>query len=174
MGTRGSVAGLVRVLPAALAVSVFVASPAARARTYTVNAGGNLQAALDAAQPGDQIVLQAGARFVGSFRLPAKPAGPVITIRSSVTLPDRRVTPGDVALLPTLASPTVEPAVRGTGVANWRLDGLRFESTSNGEGDIIRLHGVTNITLDRLLIVAGTAGQTRAVTGNGRQITLTR
>ena len=37
--------------------------------TLTVNAGGNLQAALNAAQPGDVILLEAGATFSG------KPAG---------------------------------------------------------------------------------------------------
>ena len=42
--------------------------------TIEVRAGGNLQAALDAAEPGDQIVLEAGATFVGPFVLPNKAA----------------------------------------------------------------------------------------------------
>lgn len=40
--------------------------------TAHVNAGGNLQAALDAAHCGDTIELQAGATFSGYFTLPAK------------------------------------------------------------------------------------------------------
>src|SRR2546428_4013492 len=38
----------------------------------TVNAGGDLQAALNSALPGDTIVLQAGAIFTGNFILPTK------------------------------------------------------------------------------------------------------
>lgn len=40
--------------------------------TITVNAGGNLQSALDSAACGDTILLQAGAVFSGLFKLPAK------------------------------------------------------------------------------------------------------
>ena len=146
----------------------------ALAATTFVAAGANLQAALNAAQPGDELVLQAGARFVGSFRLPAKAAGPVITIRSSATLPNRRITPQDASLLATLASPVVSAVLDGTGAANWRLDGIRFESVSNGQGDVIVLQDSTNIYLDRILIVGGAYGQKRGVRGNGTQITLRR
>jgi hypothetical protein len=139
-----------------------------------VNAGGDLQAALNAAGPGDEIVLQAGARFVGQFRLPAKPAGAVITIRSSATLPNRRITPADSALLPTLAASVISAVLDGSNAANWRLDGIQFESVSNGQGEVIVLQDSTNIYLDRLLIVAGANGQKRGIRGNGRQITLTR
>jgi len=144
------------------------------AATITVNSGGNLQAALNSANPGDSIVLAAGARFTGTFSLPAKPFGAVITIKSSATLPARRLSPNDASLLPTLFSGGVEPALTGHGVANWRLDGLRFESTTTGEGQIIDLQDATAVTMDRLLIVAGSAGQKRAILGNGKQITLTR
>jgi hypothetical protein len=146
----------------------------ARAASFVVNAGGNLQAALDAAQPGDVIVLQAGARFVGPFRLPPKPVGPVITLRSSASLPDRRITPADAALLPTIASAVIAAILDATGASNWRLDGIRFESVSNGQGEVILLHDSTAIYMDRLLIVAGPLGQKRGIRGNGREITLTR
>jgi len=146
----------------------------ARAATTFVAAGADLQAALNAAQPGDELVLQAGARFVGSFRLPAKAAGPVITIRSSATLPDRRITPQDASLLATLAPTVISAVLDGTGAANWRLDGIRFESVLNGQGDVVVLQDSTNIYLDRILIVAGVYGQKRGIRGNGKQITLTR
>src|SRR6185369_1211672 len=42
--------------------------------TIAVNAGGDFQAALDAANPGDVIVLEAGATFSGNFGLPNKAA----------------------------------------------------------------------------------------------------
>src|SRR5215510_3890325 len=40
--------------------------------TITVASGGDFQAALNAAQPGDVITLQAGATFTGPFTLPDK------------------------------------------------------------------------------------------------------
>ena len=46
-------------------------------------AGGNLQAAINAANPGDTITLAAGAVYAGSFVLPAKSGSSYITIRSS-------------------------------------------------------------------------------------------
>ena len=149
------------------------ASPQAVA-TRVVKAGDNLQAALSSAQPGDEIVLEAGARFVGNFRLPAKPFGALITIRSSATLPVRRLTPADAPLLPVIASGNADPALTGAGATQWKLDGLQFEANAGGLGNIIELQDATNITMDRLLIVAGAEGQKRAVMGNGRQIALMR
>jgi hypothetical protein len=152
-----------------------MAPRAASAAIRTVNAGGDLQAALNAAQPGDEVVLAAGARFTGMFQLPVKPFGAVITIRSSAPLPARRMTPADAPLLPLLLSGTGDPAlVGGRGVANWRLDGLQFGSTSSGSGEIIRIDGASSIYMDRLLMVAGPLGQKRGIQGNGTNITLTR
>ena len=51
--------------------------------TITVSAGGDLQAALNAAQPGDVITLQAGATFTGPFTLPNKAGTGWITVRTS-------------------------------------------------------------------------------------------
>ena len=48
--------------------------------TLTIPAGGDLQAALNNAAPGDTIVLAAGATYTGSFVLPAKSGSGVITI----------------------------------------------------------------------------------------------
>ena len=155
-------------------VSLLASPGLSAAATLQVAAGGDFQAALNAARPGDVIVLQAGARFVGAFQLPAKPSGPVITIQSSAALPARRVTPADAPLMPTIASGSVQSAITAIGVSNWRLDGLRFESNSTGQGDVIALQDATNIVMDRLLIVAAPQGQRRGVLGNGRQITLTR
>ncbi len=45
-------------------------SQAASAGTIVVPDGGDLQAALNAAQCGDSVVLQAGATWDGEFRLP--------------------------------------------------------------------------------------------------------
>jgi len=44
----------------------------AQAATVVVSSGGNLQAAIDSAQAGDTIVLEAGASFMGPITLPNK------------------------------------------------------------------------------------------------------
>jgi hypothetical protein len=155
-------------------LAMLLAADAASAEIRVVNAGGNLQAALNAAVPGDEVVVAAGARFTGSFKLPAKPFGPAITVRSSATLPNRRLQATDAALLPTLASGTTSPALVVVNTANWRIDGVRFEANTDGIGTIIQVLDSTAIVFDRLLIIGGASGQKRAVQGNGRQITLTR
>lgn len=43
--------------------------------TITVNAGDNLQQAINNALPGDTIVIEAGANFTGNFLLPPKSGG---------------------------------------------------------------------------------------------------
>src|SRR6059036_1747101 len=48
-----------------------------------VPSGGDFQAALNNAQPGDQIVLAAGATFTGPFTLPVKSGNSWIVIRTS-------------------------------------------------------------------------------------------
>src|SRR5215510_7437059 len=52
-------------------------------QTITVNAGGNLQNALNQAQPGDLIQLPAGATFTGKCVLPNKTGADWMIIRSS-------------------------------------------------------------------------------------------
>ena len=41
-------------------------------RSMAISAGTSLQAALDLAQPGDTLILEAGAEYKGNFILPAK------------------------------------------------------------------------------------------------------
>jgi hypothetical protein len=141
--------------------------------TLTVRAGEDLQAALNAAQPGDEVVLEAGATFTGTFRLPRK--GGVVTVRSSGNLPARRLTPADAPLLATLRSGSSHAALLGENTANWRVIGLRFEPTTDGLDNLIALQDADNIELDRLLVVAPESiGQRRCVMGNGTRITLRR
>jgi len=157
-----------------LVLALAWASPTAAA-TITVNSGGDLQAALNAAVPGDEIVVEAGATFTGNFTLPVKSFGAAITIRSSATLPNRRITVADASLLPLIAPGNADPPlIGGTGVANWRLDGLQFGSTTGGNGEVLRMAGSDSIYMDRILIVAGVEGQKRGIQANGTNITLTR
>src|SRR5258705_8151381 len=82
----------------------------ANAATIAVPAGGDLQAALNAAQPGDVITLAPGATYVGNFVLPNKGAiSGYITIRSAApdaSLPPAgvRISPADSAQLPKIRS----------------------------------------------------------------------
>ena len=78
-------------------------TPTPTGSTINVPPGGDLQAAIDTAQPGDTIVLAAGAVYQGSFILRTKGGSSDITIRSSApssTVPDGvRVTPANAGQL---------------------------------------------------------------------------
>src|SRR5206468_12050000 len=52
-------------------------------RQTSVPAGGDFQGALNSAQPGDAIVLQAGATYTGNFTLPVKSGSGWIYVQSS-------------------------------------------------------------------------------------------
>ena len=118
---------------------------AAVPRTWTVAAGGDVQAALNAAQPGDTILLQAGATFVGNFVLPVKTGGEHITLRSgapdnALPGPNVRMTPAYASLLPKLRSPNSMPALStAPGAHHYRLMQLEFLSNAQGLGDMLAL-----------------------------------
>jgi hypothetical protein len=103
-----------------------------------VRNGAELQNALDDAQAGDTIELDAGATFrppEGSFVLRNRsiPAGQWIVVRSSSRAfdpggdvpPNRRVTPADARLMPKLRTTRALPVVRAAaGAHGYRLVGL--------------------------------------------------
>ena len=91
--------------------------PAPVANVFTVAAGGNLQAAIDAAQPGDTILLQAGATFSGNFTLPVKAGSGYVTIRRP--RPIRRC-PGRRAGLLRLTQRSCRRSCRRTARPHWR------------------------------------------------------
>jgi hypothetical protein len=102
--------------------------------TIRVPSGGDLQGAIDQAQPGDVILLEAGASFRGNFTLPKKtsPVAAWITIRTSApdaSLPreGQRITPAYASVLPKIISPNHDPAVRtvpGTAANRYRFTGV--------------------------------------------------
>jgi hypothetical protein len=112
---------------------------------WTVNAGGDLQAAINSAQPGDTILLQAGATFTGNFVLPVKSSASYIMIRSSAddaSLPDAntRINPSYSPLLAKLQSPNDAPALAtAAGAHHYRLQALEFLANYQGLGDILDL-----------------------------------
>lgn len=165
-------------------------TPARGQSVIGVPAGGNLQAALNAARPGDTIVLQAGATYVGNFILPAKGGGEFITLRSSAdgSLPGEgtRIGPGHAPLLAKLRSPNTMPAIAtAPGAHHYRLLLLEFLANAGGAGNVIALgDGSDNqrslaavpqhLVLDRVYIHGDpVAGQKRAVALNSGATTIT-
>src|SRR5437867_6955550 len=106
-------------------------------QTITVPTGGDFQAALNAAQPGDVITLQAGATFTGPFTLPNKTGTGWITVRTSApdsSLPPAgtRVTPSYVAVMPKIVVGAGSGgAIQGaSGAHHFRLIGLEVMPVS--------------------------------------------
>jgi hypothetical protein len=106
-------------------------------KTLTVVAGGNLQAALDQAELGDTIVLEAGASFTGPFKLPNKTGNGWIYVVSSklASLPaaGQRVGPNNAADMPKIVSRAYSSAL--TTIANshhFRFVGIEFAPVAGG------------------------------------------
>ena len=123
-----------------------LAASAARAATIVVPEGGDLQAALNAAQPGDVITLAPNATYTGNFVLPNKGAvNDYITVRSAApdaSLPPAgvRMTPAYADLLPKIKSPNTSWALQTATAANhWKLMFLEFQANKDGGGEIIAL-----------------------------------
>lgn len=105
--------------------------PPVTGKSIPVNAGADLQAAINAANPGDELVLQAGAVFIGNYELPNKNGSGWITIRSSnmsrLPVPGNRVAPADAANMPTVMAYGVSTAFHlSPGAHNYRLMGLEI------------------------------------------------
>jgi hypothetical protein len=113
-------------------------------KVISVPTGGNLQAAINAAAPGDTIQLQPGGTYIGNFVLPKKSGTAFVTIR---TAPDPRQ-PGDrVRVLPKhapglalLRSGNTSAVIRtSSGAHRYRLMLLELGANSHGFGDIVQL-----------------------------------
>jgi len=131
----------VRLSALGLAAGLFL--PAAG--TTTVPAGANLQEYIDRAKPGDVLVLEAGATYVGNFVLPVTSGTQYITIRSAgdgdgLPRAGQRVLPMHASRLAKLKSPNRQPVLAtAAGAHHWRLQLLEFMPTQDGAGDIVTL-----------------------------------
>lgn len=107
-------------------VLVDTSPPIQTGTVVKVPAGGDLQAAINLATPGDTIVLTAGASYVGNFELPAKNSPDKwIVIKTSGVLPTNRVSPGSASVMPKILSPNAMYAIKFMPKASrYRLVGL--------------------------------------------------
>jgi hypothetical protein len=113
--------------------------PSTSGRTINVRAGDDLQAAISSAQRGDEIVVQAGASFVGNFTLTAKPGNAsngwiIIRTDKLSQLPSQgtRVTAAHASLMPKIITPNTAPAFRtSAGASGWRLVGLDISMSAS-------------------------------------------
>ncbi len=104
-------------------------------KTIHVPQGSSFQAALNAAQPGDTITLQAGTTYRGPFTLPNKPGTDWIYIQSShyssLPPPGSRVGPGDAANMPKLVTASPPYGITTSpGAHHFRFVGIEITPSS--------------------------------------------
>lgn len=111
-------------------------------KTITVKPGGDLQAALNAARPGDTIVLQPGAVYSGGFTLPAKPDGDGwVTVESAAVAQGQlpagtRVDPSDAARMPKLEASSASVLRTDPGAHHYRFIGLELRPGPAKPGNV--------------------------------------
>jgi len=169
-----------------------LASGGRESPVINVPAGADLQQALGAARPGDTILLEPGATYVGSFVLPAKNGGDTrpITVRTATPAGDpvaagQRLTPAHAGALAKLRSPDSSPTLRTeAGTRFWRLELLEIQGTRGGAGDIVLLGEgsssqktlssvPSDLVLDRVWIHGDPqAGQKRGIALNSARTTI--
>src|SRR4026208_573645 len=127
----------------AIFVILFISASTTLAATLVVPSGGDLQAAINSAAPGDTIVLDAGAIYRGPFVLPKKSGDSYITIQSSRAAEiSGRVSPSQSNLLAKLRANNVDPIIRtAAGAHHYKLIGLEVSTVSATDFiyDLVRL-----------------------------------
>ncbi|MGE0448693.1 MAG: carbohydrate-binding protein [Vicinamibacterales bacterium] len=156
-------------------------------RQITVSESEDLQAAIDAAQPGDVILLQAGATFSGNFTLPPKTGDGYVTIRTNIAdpvPPGTRITPATAAGLAKIKSSNTYTALRTQPYAHhYVLQLLEFPANGGGYGEVISLGDGSNaqnslamvpseLIVDRVYVHGDSAGQKRGIGLNSASTTV--
>ena len=164
---------------------------AASGQTIRVPSGGNLQAALDAAQPGDTVLLAQGATYKGNFVLRPKSGTAFITVQTEISETGSlaagvRLTPAAAAPLARIQSSNTMRALRTLpGAHHWRIQLVQFGPNDKGYGDIIELGDGSaaqnalslvpyTLVLDRVYVYGDPLlGQKRGISINARDVTIT-
>lgn len=164
--------------------------PTVTGTSIAVHAGGDLQSALNAAQCGDEIVLEAGASFTGNFVVPAKActASSQILVRSSQlsSLPaGARVQQSQASLMPTVQTnnPTAYQGMVLSitdGAAYWYFAGINFTAVAGitGVWNFIDMGDSTtdaanlpnHIVFDRVLIHGNEQQCKTGISGNAKNL----
>ncbi len=157
-------------------------------KTFTVQNDAQFQSALNKVQPGETILLKAGATFKGAFKLPNKQGKDFVTIRTSAD--DSQLPPADTRLNPTkyatvlpkiISNVKGEPAILAVnGASYYRFIGIEFGGTIEGLYEIIKLGTGEEKTIEELphhiefdrVFIHGdkTFGQRRGISANGRNL----
>jgi hypothetical protein len=106
-------------------------------RSLSLRSGDNLQSALDAARPGDEIVLEAGSVYTGSFSLPNKSGTGWVVVRTAAMdrLPPAgtRVTPAHAPAMAAIVGTRTQPALRTKAAAHhFRFVGIEIRPQEGG------------------------------------------
>lgn len=157
-------------------------------RLIKVPAGGNLQAAIDRANGGDIIELEAGATYNGQINLTKSNSGKPLTIRSSAAdklIEGKRVTPADRQHMARIVSGMLGRAalMASNGASGYRIVGIEFTSTSSrynyglvvlGNGETRPENVPTDIEIDRSYIHSngGRGTVRRGIALNSAHITI--
>jgi hypothetical protein len=171
-------------------LSVFNSPSVATNGVFLVNNESELQKAINAAKPGETIMLAAGSTFKASVKLPNKKGNEFITIRTSAK--DSELPAENVRLDPKkygsklakiVGSVKSEPVVYAeNGAHHYRFIGIEFGPTPEGLGNIIKI-GTTEETsieqlphhleFDRVFIHGDKEfGQRRGIAANGKNIVI--
>jgi hypothetical protein len=161
-----------------------------RGNTIFVKRDGDFQAALQRAKAGDTILLESGAVFKGSFKLPKKSGVEFITIRSSAAeieqLPSgTRIDPAKYAAYFAKIESNIkgEPAVLAiNGAHHYRFVGVEFGPTVDGSNNIIQIGTGEEARIEELphhiefdmVYIHGSPiyGQRRGIAANGKFISV--
>src|ERR1700737_1675817 len=136
-------------------LSVKLPTEGAISSARVLEAGGDLQNALDGAKPGDVIVLKAGGTFTGPFMLPNKNGSKWITIRTSVAdgvfpPPGVRVNPSHASLMPIIESGSGPAITAADGVHHYRFIGIQIRPRAGAFLHNLIALGTTETAVDAL------------------------
>jgi hypothetical protein len=154
-------------------------------QTIKVPSGGDFQTALNTAQPGDAIVLEAGATYMGPFTLPRKSGAGWVTVTTSapkteLPQPGVRVGVVNAVAMPKLVSRSGAVVTATRGAHHYRFIGVELRPATGvflynlvllGDGETSLNELPHHIIFDRCYLHGDPqAGTRRGIALNGAQL----